>query len=926
MVLAWFRYGNILHTALLPQWEESVNKKTRVGSLLLIPLVAGGLFAFLGLLAMWKPLESRVYDLFLHLKPDVAESKSIVLLDVDEESIMRTASWPWPRGFMAKGLETLAELGAGYAVFDIEYNEHSPMSVDRDWLEGGLKSEFDTFFDETQSNVKSLFASLANGSMRLRDAADYGIQLNDLLAEGKAALFEKTERVAVENDGYLGKAMRLFGNAFVTLNLQKQRIEPALASRALAAGRFAYPRVMQVAPLRTTDVDFITPITEVSSMAAGAGFTNVTIDPDGTRRRLRLIEEIDGKSYLQLAFSPLIRLLGDPEIVYRGSSILLQGALYDGQRTDVTIPLDEDGNMLIRWPRKTYHESFAPHVSFYRLLEYRANEEALVVNLRRIQGHEVWPLLPGANPVDAPLAAWDAAETLRRAALESGKPEDRATWLATKADFRAKAAAFMAAGWGMQVPALIAEARDQAEAKDALLYDELAKRFTELYTNCSIAADLVAKEETALRGRLTGAYCVIGWTATATTDIGANPFDARYVNVGTHAAIANGILQRDFLVEVPRWVGAIECLVLALIVVLLASRFSTQGRILAGLGVTVLVFGASLALFYFEGIHVPVLAPTLATLVSFMAYALVSFIVESREKNFLRKAFSTYLSGDVINQIVADPSLLKLGGQKKWITAIFTDVKGFSGISEALDAEKLVKLLNLYLSGMSDIILENKGTIDKYEGDAIISFFGAPLPFEDHALAACRAAILMKRREAELNARFLAEGLSATPLLTRIGINTGDMVVGNMGTERKMDYTIMGNAVNLAARLEGVNKQYGTWVLAADDTIKAAGDAILARRLDRVRVVGISRPVELWELLDLRAEADAALLDFLSRFDAAHEAFDSRDWRKAAALFEALHKARPGDGPTRLYRERALKYREKPPAAGWDGVVTLTQK
>ncbi|HPG85993.1 MAG TPA: adenylate/guanylate cyclase domain-containing protein, partial [Spirochaetales bacterium] len=174
--------------------------------------------------------------------------------------------------------------------------------------------------------------------------------------------------------------------------------------------------------------------------------------------------------------------------------------------------------------------------------------------------------------------------------------------------------------------------------------------------------------------------------------------------------------------------------------------------------------------------------------------------------------------------------------------------------------------------------------------------------------------------------RLLADGMTPNPLLTRIGLNTGDMVVGNMGTERKMDYTIMGNAVNLAARLEGVNKQYGSWILMSDATYQEAGEEFLARRLDRVRVVGINTPVQLWELVGLKADTDEGTLDFLARFEEAHKTFDGRDWKKAARLLSALAAERPDDGPTKSYIKKCEVFTLKPPASDWDGVFSLTEK
>jgi class 3 adenylate cyclase len=226
---------------------------------------------------------------------------------------------------------------------------------------------------------------------------------------------------------------------------------------------------------------------------------------------------------------------------------------------------------------------------------------------------------------------------------------------------------------------------------------------------------------------------------------------------------------------------------------------------------------------------------------------------------------------------------------------------------------------------MSDVILEEMGTIDKFEGDAIIAFFGAPVECTDHAYRACVSAIAMKRVERELNKKILQENLSHLPLLTRIGINTGSMVAGNMGTANKMNYTIMGNAVNVASRLEGVNKQYDTWILASEDTVREAGDSILARRLDMVRVVGISEPVRLYELLDTIENAGPEKLKLVEVFHRALDLYEKRDWKEASVGFrESL--SIEGGGPSALYLRRCKTFIDYPPDDNWDGINNLTEK
>ena len=228
---------------------------------------------------------------------------------------------------------------------------------------------------------------------------------------------------------------------------------------------------------------------------------------------------------------------------------------------------------------------------------------------------------------------------------------------------------------------------------------------------------------------------------------------------------------------------------------------------------------------------------------------------------------------------------------------------------------------------MSDAILEEKGTIDKYIGDAIVAFFGAPMPMEDHAIRACQSALAIRRIEAGLNKKIMEEKLSPMPLLTRIGINTGDMVAGNMGTENKMNYTIMGNTVNVAARLEGVNKQYGTWIIASDDTIRETGGRILTRKLDRVRVVGINEPVRLHELIEIGDFATPEQKNLVKLFHQALEIYESRKWKEAMEGFkESLSMEADGGGPSAKYIARCEKFIKTPPPDNWDGVANMTEK
>jgi adenylate cyclase len=258
------------------------------------------------------------------------------------------------------------------------------------------------------------------------------------------------------------------------------------------------------------------------------------------------------------------------------------------------------------------------------------------------------------------------------------------------------------------------------------------------------------------------------------------------------------------------------------------------------------------------------------------------------------------------------------------ITAFFSDVQGFTAISEALTAEEVVELLNEFLTEMTDIILGYEGTIDKFEGDAIIGFFGAPTILPDHATKACKACVDMQKRLAELRTKWQAEKRPA--LKMRIGMNTGSAVVGNMGSRNKMDYTMMGDTVNTAARLEGVNKVYGTYTMISDATYTLARNDIFVRELDSVTVVGKEAPVGVYELLGYPGEIDDVQISVAEWYAKGLAAYRNRDWSEAIGHFSAALSANPHDGPSQTMLGRCRDFEGNPPGDNWNGAFTMDTK
>jgi adenylate cyclase len=430
-------------------------------------------------------------------------------------------------------------------------------------------------------------------------------------------------------------------------------------------------------------------------------------------------------------------------------------------------------------------------------------------------------------------------------------------------------------------------------------------------------------------------------------DEGLITFEKQYPNMGIYAVMANMILSGEFLDDAPPLVSIIIALIFCFALAFIIKRLSTAWSLMAGIFGLFLCGGGGLLFFMFTKIYIGMAFPLISLSLTFLSLSGMNFLSTSREKQFIRSAFSRYLAPNVIEQIIADPSKLNLGGEKREMTAIFTDIRSFSTISEALgDPSMLVQLLNFYLTRMSNIVMKNQGTIDKYEGDAIIAFFGAPLTLPNHAELACRSVVQMKKAEIIINKEAIEQGLitekviesllkkgiikeseRAAPLFTRLGVNTGAMVVGNMGTPDKMDYTIMGDAVNLAARLEGVNKQYNTrGILISEYTRAQIGSAFLLRKLDSVRVVGKNEPIRLYELFDSLDDASPEDKKAIELFHQGLDIFEKRDWSAAKGFFEGVLQFLPGDGVASLYRKRCEQYQLKPPAANWDGVYNLDQK
>jgi class 3 adenylate cyclase/CHASE2 domain-containing sensor protein len=325
---------------------------------------------------------------------------------------------------------------------------------------------------------------------------------------------------------------------------------------------------------------------------------------------------------------------------------------------------------------------------------------------------------------------------------------------------------------------------------------------------------------------------------------------------------------------------------------------------------------------------IPVGAPIVSGLLSYVGAVAYVAVVEGRDKRRIKGAFAKYVSPDVVNEIAEDPDALRLGGQKRPLTIIFSDLSGFTTLSERMDPENLVTLLNEYLDDMTQVVLDEGGTLDKYIGDAVMAFWNAPKAYPDHADRGMHAAIKMQEHMEALARRWGDVAAEHGELKVRIGIHTGEVVVGNLGGEGRFSYSAIGDAVNLAARLEPANKTYDTLTMVSEATL-AAGDAsqYRVRELDNVAVKGKSEPVKVYELLGLAGVSlSAGKEEALRRYEQGMAAYKRHEWSAAKAHFEAAVAASPDDGPSRLYVARCDANIADPPPADWDFVVRRQEK
>jgi adenylate cyclase len=435
-----------------------------------------------------------------------------------------------------------------------------------------------------------------------------------------------------------------------------------------------------------------------------------------------------------------------------------------------------------------------------------------------------------------------------------------------------------------------------------------------------------------LRGKVAGGtfkdkLVLVGATAMGIQDLRTTPLSPVYPGMEVHATIIDNILTQHFLAR-PRWAkmyDLLAILMLGALVGIALPRLSPLKGLWVATGLALVYLVIARGLFVHAGMWLNLVYPLVALAANYTALTVFAYVTEERERKKIKGAFTHYVAPAVIEAMLKDPARLKLGGDEKVLTVLFSDLQGFTSASERYTPHEMIELLSEYYARMTEQIFASGGMLKEYVGDELLAIFGAPLEQADHAERACAAALAMREHRQTLREEWTK--LGRPPLIARTGINSGRMLVGNLGSKYRFAYGVLGDPVNLGSRLEGLNKVYRTEILLGENTAQLVERSFLLREIDLVRVVGRDQPMRIYELL---ARSGTSLpkeqAEALSSYAVGLEAYRQQRWGEALGLFTSSLSLWPQDGPSWTMAERCRIYQKAPPPEVWEGVFEALYK
>jgi len=949
-------------------------KTSRPGTAFLLGLLATAAVAAVHLVGFDHRVELLTLDMRFRRFGTAPPNDNIVHVDIDDRSLEQLGRWPWPREQIAGIVDVLGECGARGIVLDVIFpwpQQPRLVSAACDLYQADRAELLGTgqpvpIFDdarlaeslETHGRVylpmhidfHAKPPAMANESLR-KILATRPAATREQLAEEGLRLSESELRAFKQSMIEVHVQSLVFAQPDIDLETVRRRVLPEidenvltwqrdvlrkayLRSRAIQSlQRFTLsPDRLRACPVRQGRIT--PPLVLFAQRCYRSGFVTFEPDADGVVRRIPLLGYGDGKLYPQFALSLASSELasrhgGSAEITASAGAVTI--ALADGTRRK--IPIDEEGFMLINWPQRGTGDKHPLHISTAAVGSIHLQKQRMRKNRDLIRHYQLaWAKAVGHDM----LRLFEKADSLYLRRIEAQRKRLYAL-LYEPAD----------------VPPPLEELRKQEQQVERDLNLMLSEIYEDFYLrgapeeikqlttrtrktisrllreNERIEAEIVTQLNR-LKAIVDGKICIIGSTATGAADFVPTPVYKRTPGVVVHSNIFNTIVSGAFVRKAGPGYNLLAIILAGLIVSLLAATRPVMLQ--AGPAMIILAgaytIGNSMLLFARWSVWLVMVSPLAAMAGSFLIVSAYRQLTEERAKRRIRSMFAHALSPTLVDQLIANPSLARLGGERRELSCFFSDLAGFTSLSERLQEQETVRLLNRYFDRMTDVIqTRHGGYLNKFLGDGIFAFFGAPIPQTDHSRRALAAALDCRNELEELNRAMAGELPEAVRLKCRIGITTGQVMVGNCGSSQRMDYTAIGDCVNLASRLESANKFFGTQILVAEESLKRQYDDIfLARPLGQVLVVGKKEPIGIWELVGRMEEAPGKQVQAFADFAHGLELFSNREFGPAAEVFENYLRDTPDDTAARIYLGLCRQYLAAPPEPQWQPVLKLTEK
>ncbi|MFC1508210.1 CHASE2 domain-containing protein [Candidatus Omnitrophota bacterium] len=832
-----------------------------------------------------ESFELKTVDMRFKLRGDISQRQDILFVEMDEEAIEDMGRWPWPRDMFAHIIDTLNILKAKSILFDVTFTEPTQLIVDREKLKTGLGLKENKKI--VQNFVASTQEALIQGSITPSQARDSLGQINEGIELWEEKIQKTFYETIKDNDLILAESIKNAGNVYLGYQFEvihnakdilRNNAYPALSKQLIdwaeknPKGKFKdLPPNLKNTPFDPEETSLFLKRANIyvllkknlelklEDIAQSLGETDLTklrVHYNDVKKKIfreRLEETF--KENPETSFKECVWGLGlfskkDIELLkeefeayeleetfakkigisYAGKEDLLPAIKLSPPIFPLTKEIkgagylnaisDEDGTLrkvplFVRYKDKIY-----PHIALKFIIdEWGVNPEKdlrivphefLEIGEKRIPIYENGLLL--LNWVDI----W----------------QDSFEHLSCSKVYRL---------WQLKRNVEENLKLSQEELEIGNLKEVLAEDKNKLEESNKKLSEIVKDK-----------ICIIGLTAPGTHDYTPIPLQPDYPAVGTHANVLNTILEENFLYKVHFKTNLAIILIIAIITSISVALLSPIGSLISSFLIFTLYSLLCVFLFREKGLLVDMVRPLLTVLLSYIGIVSYNFATEEKEKRWIRNAFGHYVSKNVMEEILKDPSKLALGGERKELTVLFSDIRSFTTYSEKHKPEEVVSILNEYLDEMTKIIMKHNGTLDKYVGDEIMAIFGAPAAVieTDHAERAVLTALDMLKRLKELQKKWKSEGKQ--PLDIGVGINTGPMLVGNIGSTDRLDYTVIGDSVNLGARIEALTRDYNNHLIISEFTYAYVKDMVDIKKLDAVKVKGKDKPVQMYEVLNLR--------------------------------------------------------------------------